>query len=165
MLFAFLDASALAKRYFPEKGTPSVNHVFSRLPADRLVVLSVGLAEVAFVLVRTRNAGSLTAAEYSQGVRDFLAEVGTASSVRKQPADADLAFAAIPLIESHSINSTDAILLRAALDRAATLRPAGDDLFLVASDQRLLRAARAEGLKTFDPENESPADLDALLGP
>ena len=41
----------------------------------------------------------------------------------------------------------------------------GDDLVLVASDQRLLRAAQAEGLVTFDPETQSQADLDALLMP
>jgi hypothetical protein len=35
----------------------------------------------------------------------------------------------------------------------------------VASDQRLLRAAQAEGLLTFDPEVQSQVELDVLLGP
>jgi hypothetical protein len=35
----------------------------------------------------------------------------------------------------------------------------------MASDQRLLKAAQAEGLATFDPETQSTTDLDALLPP
>jgi hypothetical protein len=38
-----------------------------------------------------------------------------------------------------------------------------DDLVLVASDQRLLRAAQAEGLLTFDPERQDKADLGVVL--
>ena len=59
------------------------------------------------------------------------------------------------LIEIHSLNSVDAMVLRSALDIAARLRNTGDTLVLVASDQRLLRAARAEGLPVFNPEIDS----------
>jgi hypothetical protein len=70
---------------------------------------------------------------------------------------------ALFLIEVHSINGTDAIILRLALNLAARLHGAGQDLVLVASDQRLLRAAQAEGLLTFNPETQNQVDLDALL--
>jgi len=36
-------------------------------------------------------------------------------------------------------------------------------LVLVTSDQRLLRAAQAEGVLTFDPTTQTESDLDALL--
>ena len=49
-------------------------------------------------------------------------------------------------------NSVGALVLRAALDTATALRSMGDRLVLVASDQRLLRAAHAEGLQIFNPE-------------
>jgi uncharacterized protein len=165
MLFAFLDASALAKRYVPERGTLTINHLFSRVPPDRLSVLAAGLAEVKFILVRKRNIAALPAALLNQATLNFHAEICSASTVQKVPADADLAITSFPLIESHSVNSTDAMVLRAALNLAALLRLGGNDLFLVASDLRLLRAAQAEGLLTFNPEIQSPADLDALLGP
>jgi hypothetical protein len=45
------------------------------------------------------------------------------------------------------------------------LRAAGNDLVLVARDRRLLRAAQAEGLLTFDPENQTEPELDILIGP
>ncbi|MCI0388839.1 MAG: hypothetical protein MOB07_08755 [Acidobacteria bacterium] len=53
--------------------------------------------------------------------------------------------------------------MRSALDFAANLRARGDDLVLVASDGRLLRAAQAEGLIVFNPEKQPTADLDLLL--
>jgi hypothetical protein len=55
VLFAYLDASTLAKRYVPEPGTAGMNYVWARLPPDRLVVFGVGMAEVVSILVRARN--------------------------------------------------------------------------------------------------------------
>jgi hypothetical protein len=65
-------------------------------------------------------------------------------------------------IEQHALNATDALVLCSALDVAGVLHGAGDNLVLVASDTRLLRAAQAEGLTTFNPETDTPAQLDAL---
>ena len=76
-----------------------------------------------------------------------------------------LVSASFPLIVAHSLNSTDALILKSALAIARRLRRAGDKLVLVASDQRLLRAAQAEGLSAFDPESQDQAALAALLGP
>ena len=59
--------------------------------------------------------------------------------------------------------ATDAILLRSAIDLAAILRMQGEDLILVASDQRLLRAAKNEGIAIFNPEVQTVADFNALL--
>lgn len=44
MWFTYLDASGLARRYAPEVGTASINHLFGRFPADRLIVSTLGLA-------------------------------------------------------------------------------------------------------------------------
>jgi hypothetical protein len=54
---------------------------------------------------------------------------------------------------------------RSALAIARQLRANGDDLVLVASDQRLLRAADAEGLSTFNPEIQDHAALAPLIVP
>jgi predicted nucleic acid-binding protein len=67
------------------------------------------------------------------------------------------------LIENRSINSTDAIILRCALDKAAELRANGHDLVLVSSDLRLIRAAKAEGLLAFNPETDDQQTLDSLI--
>ena len=165
MQFFFLDASALAKRYAPETGTSLINHLFASVTSDRLCVFNVSVAEILSALVRKRNAGGITSAGFVQALADFRFEVVQPIQPRKIVADNLLVTAAFPLIESHSINATDGIILRAALDLATPLRSVGDDLVLVAADQRLIRAAQAEGLTTFNPETQSQAELDALLGP
>jgi predicted nucleic acid-binding protein len=165
MLFPYLDASAAAKRYTPEVGSDVVDHLFGRVPADRIIVLSVGLTEVASILTRKRNVGAIPTAKLLQIISDVRAEIGPTSAVRLVEVNGILADRAFDLVLRHSVNSTDAILLRSALDLAAPLRAVGDDLLLVASDQRLLRAGQAEGLTVFNPEVQTDTDLDALLGP
>ena len=73
----YLDASALAKRYTPEAGTAGVDHLFANVPADRLLVFNVGIAEVVSVLVRKRNAGSLSDPVLQQALLDLGAEIVT----------------------------------------------------------------------------------------
>jgi len=41
----------------------------------------------------------------------------------------------------------------------------GDNLILVSSDKRLLRAAQSEMLLTFDPETDIQAALDVFIDP
>ncbi|RKU37400.1 hypothetical protein C6496_09950 [Candidatus Poribacteria bacterium] len=64
------------------------------------------------------------------------------------------------LMDTHSINSVDAIVLCSALDIAINLRNEKNELVLIASDQRLLRAAQAQGLLCFNPENDSQQVLE-----
>ncbi len=165
MHFFFLDASALAKRYAPEIGTPLLNQLMTSVPHDRLYLFNVGMGELLSLLVRKKNAGQLSSGAFSQALVDFGAEVVSSNILNKLVAGNALVTAALPLIGVHSVNATDAILLRLALDLATSLRSAGHDLVLVASDQRLLRAAHAERLVTFNPEAQGQADLTALLGP
>jgi predicted nucleic acid-binding protein len=159
----YLDASALAKRYVPEKGVAQVNAILDTVPANRIYVLNIGMGEVMSILVRKRNAGVITAAEFAQAVASFEAEIVHAADITKAPVTSRIITAALPLIVAHSLNSTDAIMLRSALAIARRLRAAGDDLVLVASDQRLLRAAQDEGLVTFDPETQDQPALMAIL--
>jgi predicted nucleic acid-binding protein len=130
-----------------------------------MVVLTVGMTEVVSILVRKHNGGLITPALFQQALSDLRTEIGTKTPIRLVDVTGTLAEDAYPFDEKYSINSTDAILLRSALDLATVLRTAGDDLLLVASDQRLLKAARAERLSAFDPEVQSVGDLDAILGP
>ena len=94
---------------------------------------------------------------------DFRSEVIDAASFTKIPATDSLVNAAASLVEKHSLNATDAVILRSVLDLVTVLRGTGDDLVLVTSDRRLLRAAQVEGVLTFNPETQK-GDLDALLG-
>jgi predicted nucleic acid-binding protein len=117
------------------------------------------------ILVRKRNAGIISVAEFGHAVATFDAEIVRAKDITKVSVTSRLITASFPLIVAHSINSTDAITLKSALAIARRLRSAGDDLVLVSSDQRLVRAAQAEGLMTVDPETQNQTALAAILAP
>jgi predicted nucleic acid-binding protein len=159
----YCDASAIGKRYAPEAGTPVVNHLFGAVPHDRLVMLTQAIGETLSILVRRQNAGLLSTATYQQVSQALRAELITTGQIRLRPTEDALVFTSLPLIEQHSINATDALVLRSALDLANTLRRAGDDLVLVASDARLLRAAAGEGLTVLNPETDPLERLNTLL--
>ena len=159
----YWDASALAKRYAPEMGTPPVNHLFTYVTPDRMLCLIVGVSEVISIFVRKKNARLITPEAFSQALVDFRTEVIEADAFKLISIEDTLVFASHPLIEKHALNATDALILRSALNVATVLRPAGNDIVLVTSDHRLLRAAQVEGLQTFNPEIDVQTELDILI--
>jgi predicted nucleic acid-binding protein len=156
-------ASSLAKRYVPEPGSAHVHAILDTAPNDRFYVLNIGMGEIVSVLMRKRNAGLISPDFFAQALADFRAEIVHATDITKVSVTSRLVTTSLPLIIAHALNSTDAVLLKSALAIARKLRAAGDDLVLVASDQRLLRAAGVEGVTTFDPETQGHAALAPLL--
>lgn len=163
-LFLF-DGSALVKHYVPEPGTALVHYLFARASRGRLMCLMLGAAETAAALVRKKNRGAIDSTMFLSATARLKAEVLDPPDFLKVPSDNPLILASMRFLDRHAINATDAVVLEAALQLAVPTRAAGNDLVLVACDRRLLRAAQAEGLLTFDPENQTQAELDALLGP
>ena len=165
MNFFWLDANACVKRYIIEEGTPLINYLFARVSLDKMFCLLEGVGEIISVIVRIRNRGEITATGFNQAKQLFDNEIIHRNEVELVLPTEDQITDSWDLIEKHSLNSTDAILLQGALDRADELRMEGDNLILVSSDKRLLRAAQSEGLLTFDPETDSQAALDVLIDP
>ena len=159
----YWDASALAKRYAPEIGTPLVNHLFTHVTPDRMLCLIVGVSEVISIFVRKKNAHLITPDAFSHTLVDFRAEVIEADAFKLISVEDTLVFASHPLIEKHALNATDAIILRSTLEVATMSQPTGNDIVLVTSDYRLLRAAQVEGLQTFNPEIDVQTELDILI--
>jgi predicted nucleic acid-binding protein len=165
MVSCFLDGSALAKRYVPETGSALVDFILENVAEHRIYILNIGFAEVVSVLVRKNNAGALSGGQFSQALLAFEQEVIQSLGKHLLAFDNCVAADALAFIVKHSINASDAILLRVAKGVRDHLRTEGDDLVLVAADLRLLRAAQAEGLSTFNPESQDHAALAALVGP
>ena len=163
MNFFWLDASACAKRYIAEKGTPLVNYLFDCVPLRRMFCLLEGSGEIIFVFVRRRNEGKITTTFFNQIRHHFETEFVKSSEVEQVLPTEDQITTSWEFIEKHSLNSTDAIILQCVLDKANQLRMTGRDLILVSSDKRLLRATQNEGLLTFNPETDSRAALDVLI--
>jgi uncharacterized protein len=161
----YFDASALAKRYTPETGSDLIDEILDNVPLTRLMALIIGALEVFWICVRKRNDGRITPSQFSQATRFLNQEViADDSDFELLPTPDALLQTAMDLVERHSINGTDALVLCSALETATRLRNIGDGLVLVAADQRLLRAARAEGLTVFNPETDSQQALIALIG-
>ena len=160
LYFFFFDASALVKRYIRESGSELVNFLFENVPLKRLKCLTLGGAEVFWICIRKKNDGRITPQQFTQAVANLQLEVIADESAFQTISIPDsLVWDSLDLVETHSLNSVDGIVLRSALDVAAELRETSNNLVLVASDKRLLRAARAEGLLTFNPESDTARTL------
>lgn len=156
MYYFYFDASALAKRYTDEVGSDKIDFFFDNVPLERLSCLTIGAMEVFWICVRKRNDGRITSHQFERATTHLRHEVINSQSNFKTISVPDsLVWESMDLIETHSLNSVDAMVLRSALDIGTRLRNIDDTLVLVASDQRLLRAARTEGLQVFNPEVDS----------
>jgi len=111
--------------------------------------------------VRKRNRGDITADAFQKAFIALHDELLQNPSFTVLEVDNAAVFTAIPLIELHNINTSDALMLVQYIRHLSGQTDARG--VLVASDARLLRAAAQEGLGTLDPEKISVADLTTFL--
>ena len=161
MPVAFWDASALIKRYLAETGSQTVNAIFAAPQKLEMVTTPSGYTETYAALLRKRNGGILNQSEFSTAVIALQDEVIHTVGFGLISVSNEIIFASIEIIHRHNLNSTDAALLTALLEFS---RSSGiSTCVLIASDQRLLRAAAAEGLATLNPEHVLPDAVAAAL--
>jgi len=146
----FWDPSALARRYIGEVGTEAANALFDGVAAPENVTTALSYAEIVSILVRKRNAGALSSATFARARSALRTEVIESEDVGILEIDSASVLNGIPLMERHNINAVDAALLSVFL-RLADGAGAGP-CAIVTSDQRLVRAARSEGVSALDPE-------------
>ena len=163
MNYFYMDASAMAKRYVPEVGSDILDLLFDTISRNRLACWDVGIAEVTSIFVRQRNDGRITQARFNQAVIDFQLEVIESNTLRILRTTLPLILDALDLISAHSINGNDAIFLQAAIEVAAELREDQNELVIVASDVRLVRATHGENMRAFNPEQNKTSDLEDLI--
>lgn len=157
------DASGLAKRYYTEAGSETVHALFGFSPLLSMTVTYIGYAETAAILRRKRNSRHITAEDF-QSSRLFLrTEVLFGSQFGLLTVDDTDFLNGIALTDRHNLNTSDAAILSAYLRYAQAQAVNAPVCILVASDQRLLRAAASEGLQILNPERVSDADVPPLL--
>jgi predicted nucleic acid-binding protein len=158
----FWDASALAKRFVGESGSQTVNALFAAVPSAQMVTTISSYSETFAALLRKHNQGVLSAPALS------IAQAALRNEIIDDPCftvlgiDFDDFLDALDLIKRHNLNSSDATLLRAFLRHTHVLG-ASPTAILVATDQRLLRAAGAEGMHVLNPEIVVDVDATAFL--
>jgi predicted nucleic acid-binding protein len=163
MWHLYFDASALSKRYSQEPGASLVDEAFRLVPAGQMMISALGILEVASILRRMRNDGRLPVVLYTQVVAEFNNEVITSGRFLTPEINNQIAISALSLISKHNLNASDVVILRSAINTQNALRKQGDDLMLWTSDNRLVRAAVAEGITVFNPERDSITLLQQLL--
>lgn len=162
MLTLFWDASSLTKRYVLEVGRDAVVAIFAEVPRSQMVTTSLGYAETQAVLVRKRNRRVFTETTYAEAATALQEEVIDNDDFVVLEVNASAIVTGIDLIKRHSLNASDAAILVTFL-RYAELEVGRSVCVLVCTDQRFIRAAEAEGLRTINPETLSADDVPALL--
>lgn len=151
---AYLDSSAIAKRYLAEAGTEAVDALYHQAEA-REVVLAFSLwnlGEVLGAIFRAEKAEAIAEDEADTAAQSLVQEarkLHSLGALRLVPVRGDLLGACVILRYRHGLSQPDAL-------QVASCRDVGAAAF-VTSDRRLLEAARAEGLNAWDPVKGPPA--------
>ncbi len=124
--------------------------LFERTEDHYKAVSALAALEVRSALRRRQHSGDASLAAAEQAITTLAAEMRrivehSISSIVLEEASA--------LVDRQKLRALDALQLATALTAARSL-DAGDNLHFVASDQKLLEAAVAEGLNSWNPSSE-----------
>lgn len=148
----YADSSALLKRHVIEIGSNWIKNEFSAGSNNTVYTSKLSIAEVLSALNRRNRESSVSPADYTRFSKDFLA-VSKFQYETIDLSDAVL-LEAQRLLENYPLRAGDAIQLASALLANSQLQSAKlPALIFLASDVRLLSAAKVEGLQTDDPQN------------
>ncbi|HXG63888.1 MAG TPA: type II toxin-antitoxin system VapC family toxin [Blastocatellia bacterium] len=146
----YADSSVLVKRHVQEVGTSWFRSVSDPATGNALITSRLSVVEVYSAFNRRRREAKLSQADYTQLADDFAAICAAEYQIIELTVK--VTERARLLLEKYPLRAGDAIQLASALVASDTLQIAGlpAPIFL-AADDRLLNAARAEGLATDDP--------------
>lgn len=142
----YLDTSALVKRFVREPGSDVVAELLGS--GEAVATAKIAFAEVYSGLTRRFREGNLSSRAYALVCRQF--ERDWPGFLRVDLQD-EILTSARDLIRRHPLRALEAIHLASALSLRKAL---GEEVTFTASDERLIRAAEAERLKTLNVELE-----------
>ena len=142
----FLDSTAFIKLFVQEAGTEAIIKLMEATEDNRKLISASTPLEVYAALKRRERTGGL-AAEDSEAARNIL-RVEAARMVQ-QPLNPAVLEAARRALDRHELNATEALQLGSA--QVAREMFQGMTIVFVASDGRLLEAAKAEKFEVLNP--------------
>jgi predicted nucleic acid-binding protein len=157
------DSSALVKRYSFETGSDTVDVMFATSPAMSMATTYLVYAETCATLRRKLNRGDIDTAAFTAARSLLRLELLIQPGVTLLSLDDEAILGGIELADQHSLNASDAAMLFAYLRHMRARSREEPAVVLVTADQRLVRAADAEGLRTLNPEYLAAADVPARL--
>jgi predicted nucleic acid-binding protein len=136
-VIVYIDASALVKRYVDEAGSPTVRAVVARevIATSRLSEIEIGSG-----LVRRFREAGISARNLERTLSSLREDIRSIAVVEL---DEEVTGEAVALLIRHRLRASDAVQLASCLHLR---RLASTEVRLLAYDNRLNDAARAEGL-------------------
>ena len=147
-----LDTSAVVKRYVSETGSVWINTLCDPGSGNSLHIARITAVEVVSALARRHRKGDIDRTNFDTLVARFQFDLRTQYKVVE--IGPSLIDEAMRLAMRHALRGYDAVQLAALSSVHETLSRNGLPLpTLIAADQELLAAARAEGFAVDDPNN------------
>jgi hypothetical protein len=143
-VIAYLDASALVKRYVVERGSKET--IALTAESEMTATSIVSRAEVAAALAKAARTGIVTQEVARNAHRTFA---GDWPDVVRVPATEALVERAEGLAWEHVLRGYDAVQLASALTWQESV---GEEIVVVTFDQQLWEAAKRTGLKVWPEE-------------
>ena len=152
MEIAFVDTSALAKRYVDEAGSEWVLSLFGEDDSCLVYIAELTTVEMTSAIVRRSKGGSLSADTAFEILSDFDLHLLTDYFVLE--ITSDLLASACGLVKVYGLRSYDAVQLAVAKDlNHSHLERGLPPIIFISSDNELLAAAKSEGLAVENPNN------------
>lgn len=139
-MIAYLDASALVKRYIEERGSEETTELTSS--ADVVATSLVSRAEVAAALAKAVRSGLLSEQEARKAQQTFA---GDWQDIARIPVTESLVGRAETLAWEHALRGYDAVQLASALTWQESV---GIEIVLATFDRQLWEAARQVGVRS-----------------
>lgn len=161
--YFYIDTSALAKRYHTEEGSAVMDILFERLLSEknkRIVTSLWSLGETISVLNRKKNEKGIKDDDFRKITASFLNDTISFSIVSVND---NLILSSLSYVLKHNLNSADALHLKSIVNVREIIKDFGGKVVLVASDKRLVRAAKLEGFEVIDPETETEDKVRDML--
>lgn len=144
-MIAYIDSSALAKRYISEEGSGAIHSIFEE--TDYMETSAITELEITGLFERAKREHSLDSPTHRKVMHYFQGDIynGTLSLVHPSAESWKLAKR---LIQQRRLRVLDAIQLATAI---ASNKRLGGDVDFICSDEQLLEAAKLEGLRCVNP--------------
>ncbi len=145
----YLDTSALVKHYVDEAGSTWVKNLIA-LKSAVFIVSQLLVVEMISAFNRRLREGSVTTDDYTRMVSAFDSDLQTRFQIIRF--EHSIVTQARTLLEQHPLRAYDAVHLASAVVMHRTLVEADQPgLTFLCADDRLLDAAKAEGLMVNNP--------------
>jgi predicted nucleic acid-binding protein len=148
MSLYFMDSSALAKRYMPEKGTAWIREITAPDSTHDILIAQITPVEIISALARHYHDGVIDRPSF-QDFQDLVL-YHVQHHYKVLALSNEIVLQAVLLHEQYRLRAYDSVQLATALQLRKRI-PINNALIFVSADNRLLNTASASGLTTDNP--------------